>query len=114
MASFEDIKKSLDKWISLMDDPEVAAEFDGYNKVFQLSFPDIDAHIKMIFEDKTARLEDGVADNADMTLEVESDLFLGISTGEVDPMEAFMEGKLKPKGSMSDLEKLEIFMDLED
>jgi putative sterol carrier protein len=46
-----------------------------------------------------------------MSLEVESDLFLGISTGEIDPMEAFMDGQLKPKGTMSDLETLEIFMD---
>ncbi len=38
---------------------------------------------------------------------------MGISTGDIDPMESFMNGELKPKGNLTDLEKLEIFMDID-
>jgi len=48
-----------------------------------------------------------------MGLEVNSDVFIGIATGEEDPMEAFMEGELKTKGDMGSLQKLEIFMDID-
>jgi putative sterol carrier protein len=114
MGSKEEIKNALNKWISILDDPEVAKEFEGYNKTMQFIFNDIDLKLQLVFENKKARIEEGLNENADMTLEVNSELFIGIATGEVDPMEAFMEGELKPKGSMADLQKLEIFMDLEE
>jgi len=111
MATAEELKKALEKWARKLDDPEIAEEFEDFNKTMQFIFPDIDYKVQLIFQDKKARVEEGFNDNAEMRLEVESDLFLGISTGEVDPMEVFMDGKLKPKGTMSDLERLEIFMD---
>ena len=111
MATAEELKQELEKWAKKLDDPEIAEEFEDFNKTMQFIFPDIDCKIQLVFQDKKARVEEGLNENAEMSLEVESDLFLGISTGEVDPMEAFMDGILKPKGTMSDLERLEIFMD---
>lgn len=111
MASAEDLKKALEKWASKLEDPEIAEEFEDFNKTMQFIFPDIDYNCKLVFQDKKARVEEGFDENAEMSLKVNSDLFLGIASGEVDPMEAFMEGTLKPKGTMSDLERLEIFMD---
>ncbi len=111
MASAEELKQALEKWAKKLDDPEIAEEFEDFNKSMQFIFPDIDYKVQLIFQDKKARVEDGFNDNAEMSLEVGSNLFLGISTGEVDPMEAFMDGTLKPKGTMSDLERLEVFLD---
>jgi putative sterol carrier protein len=111
MATAEELKQALEKWARKLEDPEIAEEFEDFNKTMQFIFPDIDYKVQLIFKDKNARVEVGFNDNAEMSLEVESDLFLGISTGEIDPMEAFMDGTLKPKGTMSDLERLEIFMD---
>jgi putative sterol carrier protein len=113
MASKEDVKNALNKWTQKLDDPEIAEEFEGFNKTMQFIFPDIDYKLKMIFKDMKARLEEGFEKNADMSLEVESNLFVGIFTGEVDPMEAFMEGELKVTGDMNALQRLEIFMDLD-
>ncbi|MFX1567458.1 MAG: SCP2 sterol-binding domain-containing protein [Promethearchaeota archaeon] len=111
MATAEELKEALEKWAKKLDDPEIAEEFEDFEKTMQFIFPDIDYKVMLIFQDKKAKVEDGFNENAEMSLEVESDLFLGISTGDVDPMEAFMDGTLKPKGTMSDLERLEIFMD---
>ncbi|MFX1498105.1 MAG: SCP2 sterol-binding domain-containing protein [Promethearchaeota archaeon] len=112
MATKEEIKNALNKWINMMDDPQVAEEFEGYNKTLQFTFPDINHKVKMIFKDKSASLEDGFDEKAEMGLEANSDLFLGIATGEVDPMEAFMEGEIIIRGDMNAIQRLEVFMDL--
>ena len=112
MVSREDIIGALNRWIELVKNPEIADEFRGYNKIFQLSFPDIQFDVQMVFKDGTAKLVEGKVANPDMSMTVKSDLFMGIARGEINPMEAFMEGKIKPKGDMADLEKLQVFMDV--
>ena len=113
MATIEEIKNSLNNWAKMLENPEIADEFEGYNKIMQFIFPDINLNLQLVFKDKTAKVVDGFNDKAEMSLKVNSDLFIGISTGDIDPMEAFMNGELKPKGDLADLEKLEIFMDID-
>jgi len=113
LATKEEIKEALNKWVKLLDDSDVANEFEGFNKTMQFEFTDLGYKLKMIIENKTARIEEGFDENAEMGLEVNSDLFMGIATGELDPMEAFMEGELKTKGDMNSLQKLDIFMDID-
>lgn len=113
MATIEEIEDALNKWIKKMNNPEVADEFEGFNKTLQFVFTDINYNLKMIFENKTARLEEGYDKGAEMGLETTSDLFVGIATDEIDPMEAYMSGELITKGSMDDLQRLEIFMELD-
>ena len=112
MATKEEIQNALNNWINKLDDPEVAEEFEGYNKILQLVFPDINYKMKMIFKEKTARLEEGFDEKAEMGLEANSDLFVGIATGDIDPMEAFMEGEIIIRGDMNAIQRLEVFMDL--
>ncbi|MFW9948634.1 MAG: SCP2 sterol-binding domain-containing protein [Candidatus Thorarchaeota archaeon] len=111
MASKEEIDKALNKWVSMLESPEVAEEFEDYNKTLQFVFTDIDYKVKMIFKDQRARLENGFDNNAEMTLEIESEDFVGIANGTVDPMELFMEGAIIIKGDMNAIQRLEIFMD---
>ncbi len=113
MATTEEVKDAINGWVKMLEEPDIADEFEGFNKTMQFVFPDIDYKLKMIFKNKTARLEEGFDENAEMGLEVNSDLFVGIATGEVDPMEAFMDGELKTKGDMGALQRLEVFMDID-
>ncbi|MFW9937978.1 MAG: SCP2 sterol-binding domain-containing protein [Candidatus Thorarchaeota archaeon] len=112
MASKEEVKEAINKWLSKMDDPEVADEFEDYNKTLQFFFPDINYKIKMIFQDKKAKLEEGFDDKAELSLEMDSNDFLGINDGSVDPMELFMDGAIIIKGDMNAIQRLEVFMDL--
>lgn len=113
MATIEEIKNSLNNWAKMLENPEIADEFEGFNKTMQFIFPDINLNLQLVFKDKTAKVVVGFNEKAEMSLKVNSDLFIGISTGDIDPMEAFMNGELKPKGDLADLEKLEIFMDID-
>ncbi|MHA1340559.1 MAG: SCP2 sterol-binding domain-containing protein [Promethearchaeota archaeon] len=112
MITKEIIKQDLSKWIDKFEDPEFDNQFEGYNKVFQFVFTDIDYKLQMVFKNKTARLVKGFKEDADMSLEIISELFHKMVLGEVDPMGAFMEGQIILRGFMNDLEKLEIFLDL--
>jgi putative sterol carrier protein len=112
LASKEEVKNALNNWINKMEDPEIAEEFEDFNKTMQFKFSDIQYNLKMIFEDKKAHLEEGIDNNAEMSLETNSDLFVGIANGEVDPMEAYMEGDLIVTGDMNAIQRLEVFMDL--
>lgn len=111
MATKEEIKEALNGWINKMSDPEIAEEFEDFDKTMQFKFSDIKYDIKMIFKDKKANLEEGLDDKAEMSLETNSDLFVGIATGDVDPMEAYMEGDLIVTGDMNAIQRLEVFMD---
>jgi putative sterol carrier protein len=111
LAKKEEVKDALNKWVKKLDDPEVAEEFEDFNKTMQFVFPDIDYKIKMIFQDKTARTEEGFDEKSEMGLEIESDLFIGIADGSMDPMEIFMDGSMIVKGDMNAIQRLEVFMD---
>lgn len=114
MATKKDVKDALQKWITLLDkNTDVSGQFVGYKKTFVMTFTDLKYSVQMIFDGSgKAKLVDGSVTNPDMSLAVDSTLFLKISNGELDPMEAFMSGQLKPKGNMADLQKMEVFMDL--
>jgi len=111
MVTADDIKNALGKWTRLVEDPEVAEAFSGYNKTMQLVFPDINLKMQLVFEGPRITIVDGFKENADMSLTVDSDMFMGILSGAIDPMDAFMEGKLKPVGAMADLERLQVLVD---
>lgn len=111
MVCKEDIIKAFGNWIKKLDDPEVADQFEGYNKTMQFHFPDIQADMRLVFKDKKVSLVQGDDPKADMSLTIDAVNFMGIADGSQDPMEMFMEGKLKPIGDMSDLEKLQVFME---
>ncbi len=114
MATKKDVKDALQKWIQLLEkNPDVSGQFAGYKKTFLMNFTDLKYSVQMVFDGSgKAKLVDGTVAKPDMSLDVDSTLFLKISNGELDPMEAFMSGQLKPKGNMADLEKMEVFMDL--
>jgi len=111
MATESEIKTALNKWAKALDKENVASEFEGFNKTMQFNFEDNGVKLQLVIKDKKAKVVDGFNPNAEMSLDVNSDLFMGISKGEVDPMEAFMEGQFKVKGDMAELEKLQVFMD---
>lgn len=52
-------------------------------------------------------VEDGLADEADATISMDSEDFVAMTTGELNPMMAFMGGKIKIDGDMSSVMKIQ-------
>jgi len=110
MASKEDVRNAIARMVRVLEDPEVAEEFKDYHKTMQFIFPDLDLKMQLVFDGPQTSIVDGYKENADMSLTVDAVTLIGITKGEVDPMDAFMQGKLKPAGDMQALEKLEVMM----
>jgi len=79
--------------------PEKAA---GLDSVIQFKFTGEEAGDWFaVIKDGKVVVEQGTHNSPKMTLTADSSDYVGIFTGELDPMKAFMEGKLKLAGDLN-------------
>jgi len=71
---------------------------------------DIDFTLLMVFKDETCTVKEGKVENPDVLIETDSEIILGITDGEISPTKAFMGGKLKAKGDMKDMLRIQMLM----
>ena len=71
----------------------------GLDLVFQFNIEDGDNHY-LVVKDGTCDVQQGDAENPNVTLIMDSATLVGIMTGETDGMQAFMGGKLRVEGDM--------------
>ena len=92
---------------SRFDDPKIQRRFKEYNKTLQFIFPDID--LKMFMRIGNAEiLEVGEGEvEAELQVIMDSAVFFGIIEKTESPMAAYSAGKLKTKGEVPDLLKLQ-------
>ncbi|MEM7117591.1 MAG: SCP2 sterol-binding domain-containing protein [Chloroflexota bacterium] len=57
--------------------------------------------------DGKATITDGISDDAAATLSMDSSTFIGLQLGQVNPMTAFMTGKIKIEGDMGSVMKMQ-------
>jgi putative sterol carrier protein len=85
--------------------------FAKWNKSMAVTFNDIE---KTYVSDITAGVpndpEAKDIDKSDIWIKVDSGTWIGIMTGEISGMKAYTSGKLKIKGKMTDLLKLQKLM----
>ena len=104
----EELRTALKKIQGKLDDPAFKEHFRDYTKTIQFTFPDLShsvlvtvtqGHIDSIAEETT--------DNPDIHVTTDSTTLLNIFNKKTNPMTAYATGKLKAKGSMTDLLKLQ-------
>ena len=106
-----DVMPHLEKIRAKFDDPTVQEKMKGYTKSIQFVFPDLSkTYLLSIQDGKNATLEEKALEKPEIAITWASDVFVGIQEKTVNPTTAFMSGKLKVKGSMDDLMKLQKFM----
>ena len=105
----EELLEGIKKMVSKLDDPDMAERFEGFEKILQFEFTDTENYY-LIFKDMKCEIKDGNTDNADITITTESQVIIDMMNGELSPTKAFMGGKLKAKGPMNDMLKLQMLM----
>ena len=110
MGVKEELKEALSGWASKLDDPSYKERFKDFDKVMQFNFIDIDFTLLMVFKDETCTVKEGKVENPDVLIETDSEIILGITDGEISPTKAFMGGKLKAKGDMKDMLRIQMLM----
>lgn len=89
-----------------------AAKAKGVSGVVQCVFSGDQASDWMIqIEDQQCQVEEGRADNPDLTIKSDAEVGVKVLTGEMDPMRAYMLGKVKVFGDLSLGMKLTNFFD---
>ena len=111
MASREEVMKGLERVKARFDDPAIKEKFKDFTKKMQFSFTDLNTSFVMDIENGEVRsLEEKNIEKPDILVTTTSDIFLGILDKKVNPMTSYMTGKIKVKGAMGDLLKLQKIM----
>jgi len=71
----------------------------GVCEVFGFDIEDV-GEFHVIISDSSVELGDGPADEANVVLSMTEETYRGLATGDIDGMQAFMEGKLRAEGDL--------------
>ena len=108
MATKEEVFASLDEIRKKFDDQSIKDRFKGFKRDLQFNFPDINAsYVLRITEEPTASLMEGAVEKPQISIEMDSATFIGIRTKKISGVQAYTTGKLKVKGAMPDLLKMQ-------
>ncbi len=105
----EELVEGIKKMVSKLEDPAYAERFKGFKKTLQFNFTDSENYY-LIFDEDKCEIKDGDVDDADMIITTSAEIIIDIMDGELSPTKAFMGGKIKAKGPMKDMLKLQMLM----
>jgi len=92
-------------------DPAVQESLKGFSKTMMFSFTDLkEDYVFSINDGKLTGVEKKNIPNAAITITVANSLLESIMNKSSNPMTAYMTGKLKVKGAMDDLMRLQKLM----
>jgi len=101
----------LNKIKSRLDDPTIKEKFKDFTKKIQFTFTDLNTSYLMDVVNGEARsLKEESIEKPDIMVTITSDVLLGILDKKMNPVTSYMTGKIKIKGAMSDLLKLQKIM----
>ncbi len=93
------------------NEPSIQETFKGFTKKIMFDFTDTKEQYVISVEDgKTATLDKAAAGNADVVVTTTTDILAGIMNKTVNPVTSYVMRRLKVKGSMEDLMKLQKLM----
>jgi putative sterol carrier protein len=89
-------------------DERISKAYKKWNKTVQYYFPDIDVYYKIVLVNGEPReVAPGKSENPDIQYEMTTETFLEIVSKKLSGMKAYNQKKVKVKGSMPDLIKLQ-------
>lgn len=105
----EELLEGIKKMVSKLDDPANQERFKDFDRTLQFDFTDTNNYY-LIFKDAKCEIKEGEIEDPSFTIITNSDVIIDIMDGELSPTKAFMGGKIKAKGPMRDMLKMQILM----
>jgi putative sterol carrier protein len=106
-----DIQKLLDMVRKKCDDPAKRAKLAGFDRTLEFKFTDAAVSFyTRVHDQKMDPFTEGAPDKPNLQVTTDSGTLKGILEGTLSPLDAYSVGKLKAKGSMTDLLKLQVLM----
>lgn len=107
----EELLTSLEKMVGKIELPKNKKRFANYNKTLQFEFTDDGGAVcHIVFQEGTATIVNGVDETAELKITTTTEVIIAIVDGTLSPTRAFVSGKVKAKGPMNDLMKLQALM----
>lgn len=108
MTTKKEIEDALNIVKNKLDDPKLKPRFANFTKNMQFTFPDLNTSylIKVINGEVESFIEEKI-DTPDIHVTIESGILIDILNKKMNPMKAYTTGKLKAKGKLTDLLKLQ-------
>jgi len=108
MATKKEIEDVLNLIKLKFDDPKLKPRFVDFSKNILFTFPDIKTSYLMKVNNGVVQLvsEENIS-TPDIHVTIESNIFIDILNKKTNPMTAYQTGKLKAKGNLTDLLKLQ-------
>lgn len=111
MSTKEEVLEGLNKVKSRLDDPATKEKFKDFTKKMQFTFTDLNTnYILDVVNGEARSLKEESVEKPDILVTINSDIFLGILAKKLNPVTSYMTGKIKVKGAMGDLLKLQKIM----
>ena len=90
------------------DDPKLKPRFASFSKNMQFTFPDLNtSYLMRVNNGKVQSLAEENISEPDIYVKIESGILIDILNKRINPMKAYTTGKLKAKGKLTDLLKLQ-------
>ena len=86
-------------------------KFKDFTKKMQFLFTDLNTNYVLdVVNGEAKSLKEETIEKPDIMVTIKSDVFLGILDKKLNPVTSYMTGKIKVKGAMGDLLKLQKIM----
>jgi putative sterol carrier protein len=106
-----DILPLLDRIKGRFNEPSIKESFKGFTKKVMFDFTDTkEQYVLSIIDGKEASIAKSAAQGADVVVTISTDTLAGIMNKTTNPVAAYATRKIKVKGSMEDLMKLQKIM----
>jgi len=106
-----DVYPLLTKLRDRFNEPAIQENFKGFTKKIMFDFTDTkELYLISVEDGKTATLEKVAVGSADVMVTTSTEILSGIMNKTVNPVTSYVMRKIKVKGSMDDLMKLQKLM----
>jgi len=111
MASKDEVVAALDGIKAKLETPALQPSFQGFTKTMQFTFPDLSTSFLFRIDNGLVKeFSESSLEKPDILVTSSSDTLLAIMAKKMSGMSAYTTGKLKVRGSMRDLLKLQKLM----
>jgi putative sterol carrier protein len=111
MATKDEIIQVLEGVREKFSSPDTKSKFKGFDRTIQFHFTDLETSFHTrIHDGEMDPYSEGELEKPNLLVTTDSETLVGIMEGILSPLDAYSVGKLKAKGSMTDLLKLQILM----
>jgi putative sterol carrier protein len=108
MVSKEEVIKGLESVIAKFNDVRLAEYYRRFTKNILFVYPDISlSYVMEVSCGKVKSLMEGTSSKPDVVVTLDSDTFVAVLNKKISALDAYSAGKIKYKGAMTDLLKLQ-------